>query len=989
MSTVILILLFIGCKQPADPPVPTLTSITLNHASVKKAYAQGETLDLTGLVVTANYSDGSSTTVANYTTNPADGATLSTIGDTTIKISYTERKITRSNNFTVNVIDVTAITISNEPDKQIYKTGEPLDLTGLEVTAIYGDNTVGIAPIIASHITGFDTATAGNKTLTITYGGKTATFTVTVIALAGIKITCLPDKTVYRIGEELDITGIEVTATYSDNSTEMAAVTTVNIAGFNSATAGQKTLYAVVGDKAASFTVTVIALTGIEITRLPDKTVYRIGEELDITGIEVTATYSDNSTETAAVIAANIAGFNSATAGQKTLYVVVGDKTASFTVTVIKLTEIVVTRLPDKTYYAIGEQLDITGIEVIARYSDYLSYYSTEIVTVTEANITGFNSITAGEKTLTIAYSGSTATFTVGVLNSDDNMTVTNTNEWNTARTAISNGGNYRAYTITINGDVPIAGSTAATFGSASYISVTLKGSGKLYLNSTGNMIRLDANQTLIIDSEDLTLQGLSSNNTSLVYVIGTNTKLELRNGIITGNTTLSSGYFPSTSTGGGGVYVSGGTFTMSGGEISGNTSEYGGNSYSCGGGVYVSGTFTMSGGKISGNTSEDGGNSFSGGGGVYVIGTFTMSGGEISGNTASSHGGGVCVLIGTFTMSGGKISSNTVSRSHGSGSGGGGVYVFGGDKNAPGSFIMNGGEISGNIVGSNSYYGSGGGVYMDGGPFTMNGGEIFGNTSGYAGGGVYVERNATFTMNNGEISSNTVTISISNSNSLFAAEAYGYGGGVYVDYGTFTMNGGEISSNTVTSSASDSNREAFAYSYGGGVSIRGGNAIFTMNNGEISNNTVTSSASGSFYSGTAAYSYGGGVSVSNSTTFTMNGGVISSNTVTSSASSFASGNFEAYAYGGGVYVTGYTTYDGIIYNATFRIVTGTVYGSNVGSLSNTVSAISSSNTSGAAVYVDSEGTAEHGTFSGEMWNSVGSLDTTNDTIEVVNGTLQ
>jgi hypothetical protein len=87
-------------------------------------------------------------------------------------------------------------------------------------------------------------------------------------------------------------------------------------------------------------------------------------------------------------------------------------------------------------------------------------------------------------------------------------------------------------------------------------------------------------------------------------------------------------------------AYLSSGTFTMSGGEISGNS----------GGGVYVEeGRFTMSGGTISGNTSEVGG-------GVCVSGgTFTkQSGGTIYGsdasallkNTASSDSYGHAVYI-------------------------------------------------------------------------------------------------------------------------------------------------------------------------------------------------------------------------------------------------------------------------------------------------------------------------------------------------------
>ena len=39
---------------------PVITEVTLNVLSVKRTYEQGEALDLTGLEVTAKYSDGSS-----------------------------------------------------------------------------------------------------------------------------------------------------------------------------------------------------------------------------------------------------------------------------------------------------------------------------------------------------------------------------------------------------------------------------------------------------------------------------------------------------------------------------------------------------------------------------------------------------------------------------------------------------------------------------------------------------------------------------------------------------------------------------------------------------------------------------------------------------------------------------------------------------------------------------------------------------------------
>ena len=76
-------------SSPSSTSVaPTLTGITLDTTNVKKNYDQGEKLDLTGLVVTANYSDNTSEVVTNYTTNPANGATLNTIGAIPVTVAY-------------------------------------------------------------------------------------------------------------------------------------------------------------------------------------------------------------------------------------------------------------------------------------------------------------------------------------------------------------------------------------------------------------------------------------------------------------------------------------------------------------------------------------------------------------------------------------------------------------------------------------------------------------------------------------------------------------------------------------------------------------------------------------------------------------------------------------------------------------------------------------------------------------------------------------
>ncbi|MCG1013273.1 S-layer homology domain-containing protein [Tepidanaerobacter sp. GT38] len=81
----------------------------------------------------------------------------------------------------IPVIPVSAISITTEPDKTVYKLGEELDLTGLVVTATYTDGTTKIVEHSKLTVSGFDNETVGEQQITVTYEGKTATFVVTVV----------------------------------------------------------------------------------------------------------------------------------------------------------------------------------------------------------------------------------------------------------------------------------------------------------------------------------------------------------------------------------------------------------------------------------------------------------------------------------------------------------------------------------------------------------------------------------------------------------------------------------------------------------------------------------------------------------------------------------------------------------------------------------------------------------------------------------------
>ena len=69
-----------------------------------------------------------------------------------------------------------------EPDKTEYVEGEELDLTGMTVTAVYSDGREVPVDLKDVKVDGYDKDRVGTQTITVTYEGKEAAFTVTVKA---------------------------------------------------------------------------------------------------------------------------------------------------------------------------------------------------------------------------------------------------------------------------------------------------------------------------------------------------------------------------------------------------------------------------------------------------------------------------------------------------------------------------------------------------------------------------------------------------------------------------------------------------------------------------------------------------------------------------------------------------------------------------------------------------------------------------------------
>ena len=165
------------------------------------------------------------------------------------------------------------------------------------------------------------------------------------VVLESIAVTAQPTKTEYAIGGELDTTGLEVTATYSNGKTKVVTASST-ISDFDSSSEGKKTLTVTYKEgevtETATFEVTVKnkSLSSIAVKTNPTKVAYKTGDELDLAGLVITLTYDDSSTEDIAYKTANATdfsttGFNSsAAATDQEVTVTYKEKTAIFKVSI-------------------------------------------------------------------------------------------------------------------------------------------------------------------------------------------------------------------------------------------------------------------------------------------------------------------------------------------------------------------------------------------------------------------------------------------------------------------------------------------------------------------------------------------------------------------------------------------------------------------------------------------------------------------------------
>jgi hypothetical protein len=313
--------------------VKPLIGISLSRPPAKLLYKQGESLNLSGLTVLGNWEDIGSDRV-EIAAGDVSGYNPGLAGTQHITLFFEGQSVS----FPVTVVPLSSIAITRPPARLSYRQGENIDLTGLVVTGTWegiGSQQILVTP---QNISGYNANNIGRQAVRITIYNATATFTVMVKALSAIEITSPPAKTWYDYGETLDLTGLVVTGVFSDLSREPIAVNASNISYFNNTKAGDQVLVVTVDGRTTFFIVQVRVLVSITVQQMPYKVVYQPGEELNLNGLIVVGTYSDNSTRIIPPGRLTVSGFNSSiAAGQQAVIVTVEGRQAVFAVTVSPL----------------------------------------------------------------------------------------------------------------------------------------------------------------------------------------------------------------------------------------------------------------------------------------------------------------------------------------------------------------------------------------------------------------------------------------------------------------------------------------------------------------------------------------------------------------------------------------------------------------------------------------------------------------------------
>lgn len=258
---------------------------------------------------------------------------------------------------------------------------------------------------------GFDTGSYSGATMDIDYivfGSKSfvenykSDLEIAEEKVEKIELIKAPSKTTYYVGENIDLSGLELKATYNDGTSEILTSVGVDYKFEDASDNSVVTLK--YGKATATYSVKVIGLEKIEIASLPEKTTYKVSEISDgfvPTGLTAKATFADGNTKVLSLGELNLS-YEFIGSGTQNVSVNYHGAKAFFTIDLINIQSMTVEPLTTPIYF--GTKLTADDLTINVVYSDE-STDTFENSKLDKNYITAEYNTTYGETEITVTYS--------------------------------------------------------------------------------------------------------------------------------------------------------------------------------------------------------------------------------------------------------------------------------------------------------------------------------------------------------------------------------------------------------------------------------------------------------------------------------------------------------------------------------------------------------------------------------------------------------
>ena len=431
-------------------------TISVKNNPTKTNYEHGDTIDLTGGIITVNYTDGTFEDI--NMTDPKVGITTGNTADVNtnyVGISYDGKQTS----FNITVTDpVDTLVVDTPMTKTEYSHGENIDFSGLKLKATKRSGATEVltssssdlsisentADINSSKFTAFPDdgtgITKGTQKITFSYKGKSIDGTIVVNdAVDTVELTNQPTKQVYKYGENLDLTGAKLKISFGSGNTSIINLPDGNVAvsAYSSTTIGtEQNLTVTYGGKTAVKTIDVEVYNYIDSASItpPNKVEYSYNTDLDLTGASMQLIWKNSNVTSVAITDSMISGYNKTSEGKQTITVTYnveyvlsdGNKISdtiikTFKVDVVNNISKIDITAPTKTKYNHGDSLDLTGGIIKITYengAEETRTMTTAMITETDGSTvnmspTNYDNTNKVSKTLKIEYTEGGKTGTV------------------------------------------------------------------------------------------------------------------------------------------------------------------------------------------------------------------------------------------------------------------------------------------------------------------------------------------------------------------------------------------------------------------------------------------------------------------------------------------------------------------------------------------------------------------------------------------------